>query len=475
MDALTALLRQLVGQRSVFLVAVRARLWPGTLQRYLTGESLPPTAAPLEAIGIACGANEWQLNALVEAWSQQKHPPIEVRHGGFVFRDDRRSGPGNPVEDMYHRVLHQVWVRTGQLTPVTGQDAVAARAALEVWQLDRLLADRKLRDGIRKALAPDVALPPDPDALERRVAAEITVGYERGRSPRALDLIGAGLLHPQEAMRTRALAILSSEPPPPLSGADRVAVLATVASGVATDLAEATAPADRDLVNDGIRACYRLAGLDEPETILWVDSPYVGVLLRRLAAPLYDIALWSRTDRQRDVGVIEFRYPDDLRERIDRELQNLLGTTPDRPTGPLAGLVHNLTLTGRPSLVATDPVRARQALEDAAARLPKPRPVLAAGDPPPAHRYDRYFHLDGQANASWISRATRLAEALRAAGTPIGDLPERVAAYRDANSAGPWWPSPRLVIVCERPTEIGPGPEIRWADGSALADRPTEA
>lgn len=223
------LLTRLVGARSPLTVAVKARVWPGTLHRYMTGEALPPTAAPLEAIGNACAATEWQLNALVEAWARQKHPPVEAHHGGYVFRGDRRSGPGTAPADVFHRALHAVWRSTGQLEPIAGSQDGAAKALRE-WQLDRLLSDDALRTRIRRALAPD-ALPPDPDALERRIAAAITVGYERGRSREALDLIGAGLLHRDESMRRRARKVLSAEPPAPLGTADRRAILAAVRTG----------------------------------------------------------------------------------------------------------------------------------------------------------------------------------------------------------------------------------------------------
>jgi hypothetical protein len=59
-------------------------------------------------------------------------------------------------------------------------------------------------------------------------------------------------------------------------------------------------------------------------------------------------------------------------------------------------------------------------------------------------------------------RARRAPE--EAAGVPVGDLAERLAAYRDADTAGPWWPGQKLVIVCERE----PGPVLRWSDGTSL-------
>ena len=137
-----------------------------------------------------------------------------------------------------------------------------------------------------------------------------------------------------------------------------------------------------------------------------------------------------------------------------------------------------------------DPSRLREALREAAPHLGLHPPHLNDIHPDPAgretrsaptgpyagglestrsaDRAGRFFHVDGQSLAPWIDSTTRVVSALPAAGIEIGDLPERLAAYRDANAAGPWWPGTHLVIVCERPVEIGPGPVLRWADGATL-------
>jgi hypothetical protein len=463
-DTVAVLLTRMVGSRSLFVVGAKARILPTTLHHYLTGRTLPPDSATLEAIGNACGANEWQLDALVEAWALQKNPPAELRYGGFLYRSDHRSATGTRPGDAYNAALHEVWLRTGVLKPVPGQDMFAAGKALRSWQLTRLQTDGRLRERIRRDLAPQ-DVPDDPDMLERRVAASFAVGRESEPTREALHLIGIGLLDPDERMRRRALRLLSAPPPPEAAPDAQRAVLATVPDGPGPDWATATAPADRDVVENGIRECYHLCGLHPPASIVWADSPYTGVLLRRLAAPFFTFPLWNRTDAFRDFGVVEFRYPDDLRTRMERDLKRLLG----HQGVPQYGGGDDLRLTGGPTLVATDPARARQALEQAAARLPEPRPVLGPGDPAPADGNDRYFHLDGQSLAPWIGRVARRIEALTAAGVAVGDLGDRLAAYRDANTAGPWWPSRQLVIVCERPTTIEPGPILRWSDGTTTA------
>lgn len=463
------LLTRMVGARPLLAVALKARLLPTTLHRYLTGRALPPDSATLEAIGNACGANEWQLDTLVETWALQKNPPAELHHAGFTYRGNYRRPDGPLSGNAFNAALHEVWLRTGKLEPVDGQDRFAAEKALRSWQLSRLQSDGPLRDQIRRALDHE-DFPADPDMLQRRVAAAFPVGHDPDPTPQALHLIGIGLLHPDAAMRRRAFGLLVADPPPVADPAEQRALLTTVRDTPGPDWSAATEPADRATVENGIRGCYHLCGLPPPESIVWVASPYTGVLLRRLAAPFFEHPLWNRTDRFRDFGVVEFRYPDDLRSRIEDDLKRHFG---------YQGVPHyfgalsddDLRLTWGATLVATDPARARRALEEAAARLPEPRPVLGPGDPPPADNNDRYYHLDGQNLASWILRVTARVEALTAAGIPIGDLGERLSAYRDANLAGPWWPSPRLVIVCERPIAAGPGVLRRWADGTATSHR----
>ena len=52
-----------------------------------------------------------------------------------------------------------------------------------------------------------------------------------------------------------------------------------------------TKPADRHTVEEGIRACYRYAGLVEPKTIVWVDNPLTLSIAAPTAAYLIDSGL----------------------------------------------------------------------------------------------------------------------------------------------------------------------------------------
>ncbi|MBL7259387.1 hypothetical protein [Paractinoplanes lichenicola] len=77
MDTVAQQLTRLVGDRLVFIVAARSGVWPGTLQKYLSGEELPADSAPLTAVGTACGADEAQLAELVDAWNRQSRPSAD--------------------------------------------------------------------------------------------------------------------------------------------------------------------------------------------------------------------------------------------------------------------------------------------------------------------------------------------------------------------------------------------------------------
>ena len=53
----------------------------------------------------------------------------------------------------------------------------------------------------------------------------------------------------------------------------------TDATAVWREVAAATGPADRAVAEDGVRLAYRLAGLPEPEHIVWAGSPREGAAL----------------------------------------------------------------------------------------------------------------------------------------------------------------------------------------------------
>jgi transcriptional regulator with XRE-family HTH domain len=168
-DTVASLLASIVGVRPLRQVAARSGVRGGLLERYLNGVSLPASVLQLEAIGNACGADEWRLDRLVKAWVRQVNPPAEIHHDGFTFRTDQDALPDSSLDDLYHRVLDAVWRRTRWLVAVPGQSADRALCRL---QLDELEADRKLRTSIRRDLVPGLhdrdyraALPPSPDEL----------------------------------------------------------------------------------------------------------------------------------------------------------------------------------------------------------------------------------------------------------------------------------------------------------------------
>ena len=182
-----------------------------------------------------------------------------------------------------------------------------------------------------------------------------------------------------------------------------------------------TSPADRNKVEEGIRACYRYAGLDEPKVVVWVDNP----LTLSIAAPTAAYLI----DRNGDSAGLT---------------RPVYGAVYGAVDGAVHGAVHG----------AVANVRSRW-----------------------RKRFGGSFWAYWNAYSSFFREQTDL--------QLPGDLWDRDRAYADAQSAGWWWPHREFVMVCDRPDlivreQIGPrgwgshqlhndrGPAIRWRDGWAL-------
>ncbi|WP_329460024.1 DUF6745 domain-containing protein [Streptomyces sp. NBC_01497] len=198
-----------------------------------------------------------------------------------------------------------------------------------------------------------------------------------------------------------------------------------------------TAPADRPAAERGIRHAYRLAGIPEPETIVWAASPRAGVeAVRALADPGASVR-----------GAVRTRPWADERRAAYEEL------------GP-AGWAAHWSRTGAalwgPNRLLTD--RITTAVVSACAADPEG----AEGAAVRALLVDAVL---GQHDAAWLAAFDGRTE--RLAG---------LAAV--ARHAGWWWPYERAVVVCERPVELhrdeagrldnGDGPALAYADGFAL-------
>jgi hypothetical protein len=206
------------------------------------------------------------------------------------------------------------------------------------------------------------------------------------------------------------------------------------------EVAAATGPADRPAAEEGVRLAYRLAGLPEPETIVWADSPRAGT------------ALAARLTAQ---GTAGRSVRDEVR---NRPWATARGRLLDR-LGP-AGWAGHWALTGAQlwdrMVMLTD--RIRTGVTD------------ASGGAQEAEQTVRLVLLDavlGQHDAAWLAAF---------AGQEGAEALDGIAAV--ARAAGWWWPYEKTAILCERPVALhldeagrldrGDGPALAFPDGFAL-------
>ncbi|MEU7463558.1 MULTISPECIES: DUF6745 domain-containing protein [Streptomyces] len=219
-------------------------------------------------------------------------------------------------------------------------------------------------------------------------------------------------------------------------------------------VASATGPADRAAAEEGVRLAYRLAGLPEPETVVWADSPREGA---SLVARLTTEGTAGRSVRD---AVRARPWATARRQLFDRlgsdgwaEHWALTGAQTWDGLVMLTerirtGLIEDLAVTAVASDAATDtPVD-----EDAAAK------AAAA-----AEQSVRLTLLDavlGQHDAAWLAAFD---------GQEGGEALAGIAAV--ARAAGWWWPYERTAVVCERPValHLDEAGRLDRADGPALA------
>ncbi|MFJ8609152.1 DUF6745 domain-containing protein [Streptomyces sp. NPDC093675] len=206
------------------------------------------------------------------------------------------------------------------------------------------------------------------------------------------------------------------------------------------EVAAATGPADRGAAEEGLRLAYRLAALEEPETVVWAGSPREGAAL---AARLTAEGATGRSVREA------------VRTRPWAAARN--GVL-DR-LGP-AGWAGHWSLTGAQlwdgTVMLTERIRTGvvEALAGTAGDEQAVRLVLVDA-------------VLGQHDAAWLAAFD---------GQDGGEALDGVAEV--ARAAGWWWPYERTVIVCERPVELhrdeagrldrGDGPALAFPDGFAL-------
>lgn len=207
------------------------------------------------------------------------------------------------------------------------------------------------------------------------------------------------------------------------------------------EVAAATGPADRPAAEAGVRLAYRLAGLPEPERVVWAGSPREGAAL---AARLTADGKAGRSVRE----AVRTRPWAAVRERVLDRL------------GP-AGWAGHWALTGAQLWdgATTLTERIRTGVVEASAA------EEAGGE-----QAVRLVLLDavlGQHDAAWLAAFD---------GQDGADTLDGIVAV--ARAAGWWWPYEKTAVVCERPVELhrdeagrldrGDGPALAFPDGFAL-------
>ncbi|MEV0339291.1 DUF6745 domain-containing protein [Nocardia sp. NPDC050713] len=198
----------------------------------------------------------------------------------------------------------------------------------------------------------------------------------------------------------------------------------------------ATGPGNRTVTEEAVRAAYRQAGLDTPETIVWARSPLEAVRILRAAR---DIGASVR-EALRNVPLAAERA------RVDAELG---------PTGFSAHWRETGADLWEQTATVVDRIRAG-VIEEVAGNRKEQTAI-------------RLLLLDavlGQHDAAWLS----------AYGTEPGE--PLAAAASIAREAGWWWPYEKIAVISERPTALhrdeagrldnGDGPALAYADGFAL-------
>ncbi|HWU09918.1 MAG TPA: hypothetical protein VN520_26690 [Streptomyces sp.] len=200
-------------------------------------------------------------------------------------------------------------------------------------------------------------------------------------------------------------------------------------------VAAATGRADRDAAEDGVRLAYRSAGLDEPERIIWADSPRAAVeAVEKLSGAGRSVREEVRT---RPWAEERRRMYDELGPAGWSALWSATGAQLWETTAALAERIRTGVVTelvSRPE----DESDIRLVLLDA---------VL------------------GQHDAAWLA-------AFDGRGDRLTGLAEV------ARNAGWWWPYEHAVVISDRPEVLhrdeagrldrGDGPAVAYPDGFAL-------
>jgi hypothetical protein len=208
--------------------------------------------------------------------------------------------------------------------------------------------------------------------------------------------------------------------------------------------ATATGPADRAAAEAGVRLAYRLAGLAEPERVLWADSPRAAVAtVRELTDPGPSVRDAVRTQPWAAARTAAYAA---------------LG-------GPRGWAAHWATT-------------ASTLWESVASLTGRIRTGLVESWPEEEATAVQQVLLDavlGQHDAAWLVAFDGPATAVPGDGGTPGPL---AGLAQVARHGGWWWPYEKVAVLSERPVELhrdeagrldrAEGPALAYPDGWAL-------
>lgn len=224
----------------------------------------------------------------------------------------------------------------------------------------------------------------------------------------------------------------------------------------------ATGPADRDQAEAGVRAAYSLAGLAEPDRLIWLPSPAHGAI----AAALLADRRTGRTLEESGLGDFTSRVRAELgADEAGRSVRDLVRTLPWEAAR--AAAYAELGPREWPAAWARTGGRMWDQVSALVARIRRGIADLGDGAAESPLRGACVDAVLGQHDAPWLALFDTL-----------GRFDGLTGLAGVARSAGWWWPYERLAIICERPSELhrdepgrlhrGDGPALCYPDGFAL-------
>jgi hypothetical protein len=252
------------------------------------------------------------------------------------------------------------------------------------------------------------------------------------------------------------------------------ALLSAVA-GEWAQIVVARGPVDRVAAEAGVRSAYRAAGLEPPETVIWLDSPLAGA-----------VAAGALTGLDID-AVARDQVWDQVRAAFEAQGQRLTPGGAGRPVrswiGPLVWSEVRVEVEAQLGRQLWALLWERTGLEVWQQLPERMRTQVVAGVDQEldsrfgwrvAERLREQAVAAGQPESAWCAIVDGLCRVL-----PHVHGPERLTGLLAAvRAAGWWWPFERAVIMTERPLTLHldgqgrlhrpDGPASTYPDGFAL-------